>query len=317
MAVDTLIPEGGGFRLPFSGLPAVCRLTKLPDKPNCTGKRIVGNMIGNSKTVRLQRVAEGGEVPRQERPRTSAPSRLSPAGPGTRLVVKPHLEVPEALLASEEHPMPEKSRQAGFTFLELLIVVAMGLVIASFAVPTYQRAMRNFRIKGDAEAINAEILLAKMRAAANFTRGRVKFHLTQRTFVTEKWDKTGGSWVQVSVGGPLRLSAGVNYGFGNQTSPPAGSQATLSQPPTCKAGTLAGGPGAGADQANTACIVFNSRGYPVDNSGVITANYAIYIADGASTGSVPVEGVSVSMTGLTNIWRHDPTSTTVAGWYRR
>jgi prepilin-type N-terminal cleavage/methylation domain-containing protein len=205
--------------------------------------------------------------------------------------------------------------QKGFSLIELLIVVSIALIIAGFAVPQFMQALRNFRIAGDARSIDGEILLAKMRAASNFTWGRVLFNFDRRTFVSQTWDKTNHVWVSVNVGGPQPLSTGVQYGIGSQTLEPAfpPTVAIASDlAPTCKAGNNAtppnGNPGLGANVPNTACIMFNSRGFPVDNSGGATPR-AIYVTDG-----IQVHGVTVSITGLTAVWRAD--NSTADNWIR-
>jgi len=210
-----------------------------------------------------------------------------------------------------------KNRQAGFTMLELIIVVAMALVIVAFAVPNYQRAMRNFRLMGDARAINGQILLAKMRAASNFTRARVRFNLSTGRYFSELWCQAAGTprvctaanvWQPVSVSSPTPLSATISYGVATQINPPVGTQGgTLAQPGVCRAGITS----ASTAITNTYCIIFNSRGYPVDADGTMYSNYGIYITDGSS-----VQGITVSATGLTSSWRHDAQDTLAASWYR-
>jgi len=204
--------------------------------------------------------------------------------------------------------------QKGFSLIELLIVVSIALIIAGFAVPQYMTALRSYRIAGDARTINGEIHLAKMRAAANFTWGRVYFDLDNNTFVSQLWCKTATPpctapdvWMSVAVGGPQNLSGDVSFGFGSQTAPPPDTQATLALAATCKAGA-AGDPAGGSNEpGNTACIMFNSRGYPVDDLHATTAEDAIYITDGSA-----VQGVTVSFTGMTATWRASDATT----WYR-
>ena len=56
--------------------------------------------------------------------------------------------------------------------------------------------------------------------------------------------------------------------------------------------------------ANTACIIFNSRGLPVDATGSPFGNDAIYITD-----STAVYGITVAATGFVRLWRTNYTST--------
>ena len=211
------------------------------------------------------------------------------------------------LAAPEGRPqtviMPyRQQRHRGFSLVELMFVIVISLIVAGMAIPTFLTIERNLRTSGDARDINGEIILAKMRAASDFTKARVYADLSAQTFRVEHWDKTGGSWTNVNEGGTQSLAQGVTFGFGGLGSPPAGTQATIGQAPAC----LDNG---GAAIANTACVVFNSRGIPVDSTGAPTANGALYITDGRS-----VYVVTVSATGLTQPWRTDAQT---ASWKKR
>jgi hypothetical protein len=135
--------------------------------------------------------------------------------------------------------------------------------------------------------------LAKMRAAASFSRARVRANLTARTFQVEVWNKTTNSWDL--EGGTQNLSKTVNFGYGSISSPPPSTQPSIAQASLCR-------DNGGATIANTACIVFNSRGVPVDSTGSPTGNGALYINDGAAA-----QCVTVGLTGLIRRWRQDLT----------
>jgi prepilin-type N-terminal cleavage/methylation domain-containing protein len=186
----------------------------------------------------------------------------------------------------------------GFSLIELVFVIAVGLILAAMAIPTYLTIRRNLRIGGDARDVNGEIVLAKMRAASDFTRARLYADLSANTYHIEVWNKAGaGSWA--AEGGTIALSQGVTFGHGGLGTPPAGTQASIGQAPACLNN-------AGASIANTACIVFNSRGIPIDSTLAPTPNGAFYVTDG-----VAVCGVTVSAMGLIQTWRSD---TNTANW---
>jgi len=142
----------------------------------------------------------------------------------------------------ERIPMARVRNQKGFSLIELMIVVAIALIIAAFAVPQITETLRNYRLAGDARNIKSEILLAKMRAAARFTRSRVRADFNARTFQTDLWNKTTSTWDPVAVGAPQILSQGVTYGVAGMTDPPVDpvtgdpTQALLGQAAECTAG---------------------------------------------------------------------------------
>jgi Tfp pilus assembly protein FimT len=183
----------------------------------------------------------------------------------------------------------------GFSVLELLLVVAIVIIIAGMAIPKMMSMVQNFRTAGDARDLNGVILMAKMRAASNYAQARVHADLDSQTFWVEVEPSGATSWT--TEGGTQFLSTGVAFGFGSLSTPPSNTQATLALAPAC--------PGI----SNTACIVFNSRGIPVDSTNTPTANDAFYVTDGRS-----VTGVTVLATGLSQIWRSDAST---ANWTKR
>jgi hypothetical protein len=96
----------------------------------------------------------------------------------------------------------------------------------------------------------------------------------------------------------------ATFGFGSLTTPPSGV-ASLAQGPACLKDDMV----ASNTYSNTACVMFNSRGIPIDNTLVATPNGAFYITDGRT-----VTGVTVSATGLTKVWR---TGASTAIWKQR
>jgi hypothetical protein len=155
-------------------------------------------------------------------------------------------------------------------------------------------------------SLYGDITLAKMRAAASFSKARLRTDLTARTFQIEVWNKTSSSWGIES--GTQNLSTGINYGYSSLSSPPPNTQGSINQAPACQtdAETAANTTG---DVSNTACIVFSSRGIPVNETGVPIAADAIYINDGTA-----VQGVTVAASGLIRAWRSPIAS---ASWKTR
>src|SRR5262245_54021077 len=62
---------------------------------------------------------------------------------------------------------------AGFSLIELVIVLAVMAIVAAMAIPTWQRMQKNARLNGDGHSLSEALSVAKLRAAANFTESRV------------------------------------------------------------------------------------------------------------------------------------------------
>jgi type II secretory pathway pseudopilin PulG len=199
-----------------------------------------------------------------------------------------------------------KFEECGFSLAEVLLVTFIVIVIAAMGIPKLMTMVGQLRVAGDGRDLNGAIILAKMRAASDFARARVYADLSANTFRVEVLQSGTTGWktdgCPNSCIGDQLLSTGVSFGYGSLATPPTGV-ATLTQAPLCLNDLMTG------TIANTACIMFNSRGIPVDSTWAPTPNDAIYVTDGAS-----VTGVTVSGTGLTRVWR---TEASTANWTQR
>jgi len=192
----------------------------------------------------------------------------------------------------------------GFSLIEMLVVVGLTTVIAAIAVPMMSNTIGNFRLSGDAHSVASAMALAKLRAASGFSQARLFVDLTTRSFHVETLQKSPVAWA--ADGGTTTLSTGVTFGFGGIATPPLNTQALIGQAPPCVTA-------AGAAIANTACILYNSRGIPVDPSGAApnvgapTGNDALYLTDGTA-----VYGLLLSATGQSKLYRTNISSATWA-----
>ena len=188
----------------------------------------------------------------------------------------------------------------GFSLIELLMVLAIMGVLAAVTVPMSGNAIRFLKLSGDAREISNATAVAKMRAAAKFTQSRVYVDITGRQFYVQTYDKTSSTWT--TEGGAVSLSSTVSFGFGPIGTPPPSTQTTIDQAPQCT--TMAGSPPVETPVANTACVIFNSRGLPIDTTGSPTGLDAIYVTDGSA-----VYGITIAATGFIRTWQSNATAT--------
>jgi prepilin-type N-terminal cleavage/methylation domain-containing protein len=186
----------------------------------------------------------------------------------------------------------------GFSLIELMVVVAIMGVLVAITVPMSGNAIRYLKLSGDAREISNATAVAKMRAAAKFTQSRLYIDKAGKSFYIQTFTRTAttecatvGAWC--SEGGATNLSSTVSFGFGPVSTPPPNTQTTINQAAMCQ--TTDATP---VDIANTACVIFNSRGIPVDNTGSPTGVDAVYVTDGSA-----VYGITVAATGFIRTWQ--------------
>jgi prepilin-type N-terminal cleavage/methylation domain-containing protein len=180
----------------------------------------------------------------------------------------------------------------GFSAVELLMVLAVAGCIAAMALPASIGMVDEFSLSGDAHGVSNSLALARMGAAANFTRARLYIDRAANTYRIERWNKTAAAWQAVSGTSPIGSKNAFSAGAIN--TPPPNSQIVFGQPTECLNN-------AGAPIANTSCVIFNSRGVPIDSTGAPTPAAVIYM-----NGPTAVYGIVVSSTSQLAMWRIAP-----------
>ena len=178
--------------------------------------------------------------------------------------------------------------------MEITVVVAIVGVISAMAAPMMANTLGYFRLSGDARSVSNSAAVAKMRAASVFSRVRLYVDLSTNSHHIETWNKTTSHWT--AEGGSTSLSSRVSFSFGSVGTPPPNTQATIGQASACRDDM-------GVAIGNTACLMFNSRGVPIDSTFAPTVD-ALYLTDGTA-----VYSVTVVATGMIRLWRTPPVST--------
>jgi prepilin-type N-terminal cleavage/methylation domain-containing protein len=200
------------------------------------------------------------------------------------------------------------SHNQGFSMIELLIVVTIGTVLTVMAIPSLTSILRNMRSDGNTRQLYGAVTLAKMRGAASFSKARIRADISARTFQIEVLDKSTAPPSWKLEGGVETLSPGISYGYASLTTAPSYTQTTIGQAPACQTDAQTAANSVGT-VSNTACIVFSSRGIPVDNTGIPTNTGALYITD-----TTDVQAVTVNAAGSIRTWRTDKGA---ASWKNR
>jgi len=202
--------------------------------------------------------------------------------------------------ARTQNPLPNK----GFSMVEVMVVILIITVVTATSIPYVTGLTRLFRIAGDARSIAAQLNTARMRAAADFTHGRLYIDLTRNTYQLQIWNKASSCWIantdptntcityssSAPSGTVTNLSTGMSFGYGSLTTGPTAATSSIAQAPACITGVAGTSPG--ATNTNTACIEYGSRTYPVESTNKLVASDTVYITNGEAYASiaVPVSG---------------------------
>ncbi|HEX5070635.1 MAG TPA: prepilin-type N-terminal cleavage/methylation domain-containing protein [Vicinamibacterales bacterium] len=188
---------------------------------------------------------------------------------------------------------------SGFSLIELMATMLLLVTLAAFVLPFTSTTLSAMNLSSDARNVAAATALAKMRAAAEFSKARIYVDYMSKTFWVERWQKTAPiGWVAEGV--HTTLSSNVFFGYAGAAAPPPNTQAVIGQAPACL-------DNAGAAIAGSGCIVFNSRGVPIDAANVPTPDGAFYVM-----ADMTIYGITTGAGGLIQLWQNNLVSNTWA-----
>ena len=112
-----------------------------------------------------------------------------------------------------EYRMSNKQigEQAGFSLLEITLVVAIAMVFMGISIGTLVPALNSYRIKSDAQAIAGLISLARLRAEANFAHASLICSSTAQPNSCQVQVTTSGSATPVTEPQQKILSTGISF----------------------------------------------------------------------------------------------------------
>jgi len=208
--------------------------------------------------------------------------------------------------------------RAGFSLLEVLVVVAIMSVVIALALPGVNNLMGDYRLHSDAAAVASFLNLARMRAASQYAPYRLDSNVGAKTFELER---LCGNTPSSGAGSDPNCTSAYNPfttpsydATGLQYLAPGNSLASClpagigSYPGTITANP----PGCPSVPPDPVQFLFNTRGAPVDGSGSPLTNGGAVLYLVGLNGTV--DAVTVSIGGRATVWNWD-----VKGgqWYAR
>ena len=180
--------------------------------------------------------------------------------------------------------------ESGYSLIEIMAAMAVLSILSAFAVPMVSSTTSGIKLRDQANAIADLIGLAKLRATSEFSRSRLYVDLAAESYVPQVWDATADDWVNEQAA--IRLPQGIDFGWGDLEEAPPNTQDD--DIPKFAAACI------DKDDVaidKTACIMFNSRGIPIDKDNAPLGGNAFYLTDGTG-----VRAITVTATPLIRRW---------------
>lgn len=180
--------------------------------------------------------------------------------------------------------------ESGYSLIEIMAATAVLSILSAFAVPMVASTTTGIKLRDSSNQIADLIGLAKLRATSEFSRSRLYVDLGAETYVLQTLDADTGDWVNEQAA--ISLPSGIDFGWGRlEVAPPNTQDDDI--------------PKFAAECINkdkeaiekTACIMFNSRGIPIDKDNSPLGGNAFYLTDGTG-----VRAITVTATPLIRRW---------------
>jgi len=194
----------------------------------------------------------------------------------------------------------KRTDSGGFSLIETMVTMSVMMVLAAMAIPMVSAASSNVKLNDQGDTISNYVGLAKMRATSRFSRARVYLNLDSGSYVLQVWNLDAAAWANDTSISTLPI--GLKFSFAELDSPPTNTQPAIAFAGKCT-------DDAGDDIDDTSCIMFNSRGIPIDKTGSPVGGNAFYLTDGTG-----VRAITVTATPLIRNWW---SSADHPGWVRQ
>jgi len=131
--------------------------------------------------------------------------------------------------------MTRTKRQAGYTLVEVMIVVAIIGIMATIGIPSFIAVMPRIRLNSNVMVLSNEIALARVRAISKSTDFRIVFDPGGESYTLSKF--AGGAWQSLGItrltgsdlfsAGGFSLAQTLIVSGNGQANVPLNSQAVL------------------------------------------------------------------------------------------